>query len=89
MWIFEYFAKAGDLSALMLLLMAMGDRDGLQPLVRKAGELSFFFSFCFFNVLMELFVDEKGQNNLVFAILLQLGNSTACQCVDLRNSTCS
>jgi coatomer subunit beta' len=31
----ECFEKAGDLSALMLLLMAMGDRDGLKLL---AGE---------------------------------------------------
>jgi coatomer subunit beta' len=41
----ECFEKAGDLSALMLLLMAMGDRDGLQLLARKAGESSLFFLF--------------------------------------------
>ena len=34
---------------------------------------------------MELFVEEKGQNNLAFAILLQLGDSTAC--VDLLTKT--
>jgi len=49
----------------MLLLMAMGDRDGLKLLARKA--------------------EEKGQNNLAFAILLQLGDSTAC--VDLLTKT--
>ena len=41
----------------MLLLMAMGDRDGLKLLAEKAG-VSFFLSFSFlfsFNVLMELF----------------------------------
>jgi coatomer subunit beta' len=44
----ECFEKAGDLSALMLLLMAMGDRDGLKLLAGKAGASSlflFFFSF--------------------------------------------
>jgi len=61
----ECFEKAGDLSALMLLLMAMGDRDGLKLLAGKA--------------------EEKGQNNLAFAILLQLGDSTAC--VDLLTKT--
>ena len=35
--------------------------------------------------MMELFVEEKGQNNLAFAILLQLGDSTAC--VDLLTKT--
>ena len=34
---------------------------------------------------MELFVEEKGQNNLAFAIQLQLGDSTAC--VDLLTKT--
>lgn len=33
----ECFEKAGDLSALMLLLLAMGDRDGLMVLAEKAG----------------------------------------------------
>ncbi|KAF8804306.1 hypothetical protein BYT27DRAFT_7259293, partial [Phlegmacium glaucopus] len=52
----ECFEKAGDLSALMLLLVAVGDRDGLKVLAGKA--------------------EEKGQNNLAFAILLQLGDAT-------------
>ena len=38
----ECFEKAGDLSALMLLLVAMGDRDGLKSLAGKAGVLSVF-----------------------------------------------
>ena len=46
MWRFnlakECFEKAGDLSALMLLLVAMGDRDGLKVLAGKAGIYSFF-----------------------------------------------
>ena len=72
------FEKAGDLSALMLLLMAMRDRDGLKLLAGKAGVSSLFLFL--FNVLKS-FVEEKGQNNLAFAILLQLGDSIAC--VDL------
>jgi len=61
----ESFEKAGDLSALMLLLMATGDRSGLQSLAAKA--------------------EEKGQNNLAFAILFQLGDPSAC--VDLLVNT--
>lgn len=34
----ESFEKAGDLSALMLLLLAIGDRDGLSKLAVTAGE---------------------------------------------------
>jgi coatomer subunit beta' len=33
----ECFERAGDLSALMLLLMATGDRKGLEGLAAKAG----------------------------------------------------
>ena len=51
MWRFdlakECFEKAGDLSALMLLLMAMGDRDGLKLLAGKAGMSFLFLSFSF------------------------------------------
>lgn len=35
----ECFEKAGDLSALMLLLLATGDREGLAGLATKAGTL--------------------------------------------------
>jgi coatomer subunit beta' len=33
----ECFEKASDLSALMLLLLSIGDRDGLEALATKAG----------------------------------------------------
>ena len=39
----ECFERAGDLSALMLLLLAVGDRNGLTKLAEKAGES---FRFC-------------------------------------------
>lgn len=38
----ESFEKAGDLSALMLLLLAVGDREGLEGLAGKAGEFVMF-----------------------------------------------
>lgn len=37
----ESFEKAGDLSALMLLLLSIGDREGLKSLAVKAGGCSF------------------------------------------------
>jgi len=61
----ECFEKGGDLSALMLLLLAIGDREGLVALSAKAV--------------------EKGQNNLAFATLFQLGDPSAC--VDLLIKT--
>ncbi|EMD40312.1 hypothetical protein CERSUDRAFT_110917 [Gelatoporia subvermispora B] len=61
----ESFEKAGDLSALMLLLLAIGDRDGLAKLAVTA--------------------EQKGQNNLAFASLLQLGDAKPC--VDLLIKT--
>lgn len=36
----ESFEKAGDLSALMLLLLAIGDREGLTKLAAMAGKVS-------------------------------------------------
>ncbi|KAF8595407.1 coatomer protein [Ceratobasidium sp. AG-I] len=54
----ECFEKAGDVSSLMLLLLAMGDREGLQVLAQTAV--------------------EKGQNNIAFASLLQLGDTKGC-----------
>ena len=36
----ESFEKAGDLSALMLLLLATGERAGLKALAEKAGEFT-------------------------------------------------
>lgn len=34
----ECFEKSGDLNALMLLLLSMGDREGLSKLAAQAGE---------------------------------------------------
>jgi len=61
----ESFEKAGDLNALMLLLLSIGDRDGLTQLATTA--------------------EQKGQNNLAFASLLQLGDPKPC--VDLLIKT--
>jgi len=42
----ESFEKANDLSALMLLLLAVGDRDALAALAKKAGKsLAWFLLF--------------------------------------------
>lgn len=61
----ECFEKSNDLSALMLLLLSMGDREGLANLAVQA--------------------EEKGQNNLAFAILFQLGDTKPC--IDLLTKT--
>ena len=61
----EAFERANDLSALLLLLLSVGDREGLKELAEKTI--------------------EKGQNNLAFATLLQLGDANAC--VDLLVKT--
>jgi len=42
----EAFDKAGDLGALMLLLLAVADRDGLKALAAKAGAKPVFFICC-------------------------------------------
>jgi hypothetical protein len=92
----EAYERAGDLSALMLLLLAVGDREGLRALAAKAGALKnpiqkrfFFFPSCYsYFVLYFLFIFvivEKGQNNLAFAITLQLGDASGC--VDLLVKT--
>lgn len=59
------FENSNDLSSLMLLLLSMGDKPGLERLANSAV--------------------AKGQNNLAFAALLQLGNPQAC--VDLLLKT--
>ncbi|KIL57237.1 hypothetical protein M378DRAFT_88171 [Amanita muscaria Koide BX008] len=61
----EAFENASDLSALLLLLLSVGDREGLKELAEKAV--------------------EKGQNNLAFATLWQLGDARSC--VDLLIKT--
>lgn len=84
----ESFEKAGDLSALMLLLLATGERAGLKALAEKASEyppyVYYYFAVLFGLrfLLTDADVDswtvEKGQNNLAFAITLQLGDPAAC-----------
>ncbi|TDL30082.1 coatomer protein [Rickenella mellea] len=61
----QCFEHAGDLSSLMLLLMAIGDRKGLEEVAGKA--------------------EERGLNNLAFAVRLGLGD--AGKCVDLLVKT--
>jgi len=61
----QCFEKAGDVSALLLLALAMGDRKGLESLAGTAS--------------------AKGQNNVAFASLLQLGDAKGC--VDLLVKT--
>ncbi|KAI0033319.1 coatomer protein [Vararia minispora EC-137] len=61
----ECFEKAEDFGALMLLLLSVGDTDGLRKLATRA--------------------EEKGQNNMAFAILFQLGDAGAC--VNLLSKT--
>jgi coatomer subunit beta' len=81
----ECFEKSGDLGALMLLLLSMGDREGLAKLAVQAGE-SYSHSYESL-VLISLcrMVEEKGQNNLAFAILFQLGDTKSC--IDLLTKT--
>jgi hypothetical protein len=45
----ECFTKAGDLGALVLLLMATGDKEGLKSLATTAGKLSLFFGRPFYH----------------------------------------
>ncbi|KAF5363874.1 hypothetical protein D9756_000063 [Leucocoprinus leucothites] len=61
----ECFVKAGDLGSLLLIVMSVGDREGVERVVERAI--------------------EKGQNNLAFAALLQLGQPE--KCVDLLIKT--
>ena len=78
----ESFEKANDLGALMLLLLATGDKEGLRKLAASAGTpVSFFFVWC----IDVLSAGEKGANNLAFATLFQLGDADAC--IDLLIDT--
>lgn len=80
----ECFEKANDLSALMLLLMATGDRSGLEALAAKAGQMHFEY-ICRILLTFVHSLEEKGQNNLAFATRFQLGDPAAC--VDLLVKT--
>jgi coatomer subunit beta' len=78
----ECFSRAGDLSALMLLLMATGDREGLEGLAAKAGGS---YPTLVLTLTLKCAAEEKGQNNLAFATRFQLGDANAC--VDLLVKT--
>ena len=80
----ECFEKANDLSALMLLLLASGDAQGLEKLASDAGQSLILDLRSRGRRLMALVV-AKGQNNLAFAALLQLNDPT--KCVDLLLKT--
>lgn len=74
----ECFEKANDLSALLLLLLAIGDRPGLEKLSAEAGMVFFLLFMCTVDLSAYLDIARKGQNNLAFASLLQLGDAKAC-----------
>jgi len=78
----ECFERAGDLSAQLLLLLSVGDRPGLEKLSAEAGEPCDDWILLF---LMAALPARKGQYNLAFASLLQLGDAKAC--VDLLIKT--
>jgi coatomer subunit beta' len=78
----ECFDKAGDLNALMLILLSTGDQAGLRQLAIQAGEPRFLF---LQEVFSHLSTERKGQNNLAFASLFQLGDAKGC--VDLLAKT--
>jgi len=80
----ECFEKSGDLSALMLLLLSIGDRDGLKKLANDAGQWEL-PPLCWPINLAEVTSVERGQNNLAFATLFQLGDTKPC--VDLLVKT--
>lgn len=79
----ECFEKSGDLSALMLLLLSIGDRDGLKRLASDAGQSRSLLP-CQTND-AHITPVEKGQNNLAFATLFQLGHTESC--IDLLINT--
>lgn len=56
----ECFEKANDLSALMLLLMATGDRVGLEALAAKAGRS---YTIYFANPTYPFFLDCRGERS--------------------------
>lgn len=61
----------------MLLLLAMGDRDSLRALAKTASECTTTPERVLFYLLIRG-VADKGQNNIAFASLLQLGDAKAC-----------
>lgn len=80
----ECFTRSNDLGSLMLLVLSVGDRAGVEALVEKASKF-IFISFFFITTKLIMYLVEKGQNNLAFAALLQLGEPE--KCVDLLVKT--
>jgi coatomer subunit beta' len=78
----ESFESAGDLGSLLLLLLAQGDRDGLAKLAATARTSLSSSQRSQTDIFL---AEEKGQNNLAFATLLQLGDKKGC--VDLLVNT--
>ena len=77
----EAYEKAGDLSSLMLLVVAMGDRAGLERVAATAGK-----SLCLNSTgVLMVAVERAGANNLAFAASFQCGDARAC--VDLLVKT--
>lgn len=71
------------MSSLMLLLLAMGDREGLQTLSQTAGKWhhgpkTWYILLIVSDCLDARLAVEKGQNNIAFATLLQLGDTKGC-----------
>jgi coatomer subunit beta' len=65
----------------MLLFLSTGDRQGLKSLAEKACTPFLLFS----RLILTTIIVTNGQNNLAFAIMLQLGDANAC--VDLLLKT--
>lgn len=55
----EAFQRANDLSALMLLLLSTGDREGLQQLAATAGEPPRVYDIAFADVIFIFFCRTK------------------------------
>lgn len=60
----EAFEKAGDLNALMLLLLSIGDRDGLSDLANKAGTFILMLICSASLVLMKGYQRKRGKTIL-------------------------
>lgn len=81
------FKNAGDLPALLLVYSSLGDRDGMRELADAASEFALLCGLREWNgaLTMHTFTAQKGLNNVAFAALLELGDTTGC--IDLLIST--
>ena len=82
----EVYEKAGDLhlGSLMLLVVCMGDKTGLERVSAAVGV----FQFCLATATLTALggrAGKSGTNNQVFAASLELGDT--CVCVDLLIKT--